>query len=63
MVQATKESVPDHIIFSTKDNLEFFTERVFLNRFTLIDEKNKTRTRYSISDHYGIKTTVTKTDR
>jgi len=63
MVQAKKESVPDHIIFSTKDNLEFFTERVFLNRFTLIDEENKTRTRYSISDHYGIKTIVTKTDR
>ena len=63
MVQAEKESVPDHIIFSTKENLEFLSERVFLNRFTFLDEKNKTRTRYSISDHYGIKMTVTKTDR
>jgi len=63
MVQAEKESVPDHIIFSTKDNLEFFTERIFLNRFTLIDEENKTKTSYSISDHYGIKTVVTKTNR
>ena len=62
MVQAERESVPDHIIFSTKDNLEFFTERVFINSFTLIDEEKKTRTRYSISDHYGIKTIVTKTD-
>lgn len=63
MVQTERESVPDHIIFSTKKNLEFFTERVFLNSFSLIDEEKKTRTRYSISDHYGIKTIVTKTDR
>ena len=63
MVNTDRESVPDHIIFSTKENLEFFTERVFLNRFILLDEENKTKTRYSISDHYGIRTVVTKTDR
>jgi len=63
MSQAKKESVPDHIIFNTKTNLEFFSERVFLNRFTLVDEENKTTKKYSISDHYGIRTVVTKTDR
>lgn len=63
MANTEREAVPDHILFNTKENLEFFTERVFLNQFILINKEEKTKTRFSISDHYGIRTVVTKVNR
>ena len=53
-----QESVPDHIFFLEKKGYEFSTERIFLNEFTEFDDKKMTKTRYSVSDHYGITTVM-----
>lgn len=52
------ESVPDHIFFLEKNGYEFSSSRIFLNEFTEFDDKKMTKTRYSVSDHYGITTTM-----
>jgi len=31
---------------------------VFHNEFLLFNEKEKTKTRYSVSDHYGVRTVM-----
>ena len=53
------ESVPDHIFFMEKNGYEFSSSRIFLNEFTEFNDKEMTKTRYSVSDHYGITTTMT----
>ena len=52
------ESVPDHIFFLEKKGYKFSTGRIFLNTFTDFDKENQTKTRYSVSDRYGITTTM-----
>ena len=56
-----EESVPDHIFFMNQKGYEFSSARIFLNEFTDFDMKNQTKTRYSVSDHYGI-TTIMKVE-
>jgi hypothetical protein len=53
------EAVHDHIFFRNRKGFVFMSERVFHNEFLLFNEKEKTKTRYSISDHYGIRTVMT----
>jgi len=52
------EAVHDHIFFKTKKGFNFYSERAFFNEYLLFNDKEKTKTRYSVSDHYGIKTTM-----
>ncbi len=56
-----KESgyVPDHIFFRERKGFSFLTKRILLNEFVLTDEKAQTKTKFSVSDHYGISTTMT----
>ena len=53
-----EESVPDHIFFMNKKGYEFSSGRIFLNEFTDFDMEHHTKTRYSVSDHYGITTVM-----
>ena len=53
------ESVPDHIFFLNKKGYEFSSSRIFLNEFTEFNTEKQTKTRYSVSDHYGITATMT----
>jgi endonuclease/exonuclease/phosphatase family metal-dependent hydrolase len=55
----THDAVPDHIFFMNKDGYEFSSSRIFLNEFVEFNDKEMTKTRYSVSDHYGITTTMT----
>ncbi len=55
----SSEAVHDHIFFRNRKGFVFMSERVFHNEFLLFNEKEKTKTRYSISDHYGIRTVMT----
>lgn len=52
----TPESVFDHIFFKERKGYNFLSERVFFNEFMYFNEKEKTKSKYSISDHYGLKT-------
>ncbi len=52
------EAVHDHIFFRNKKGFVFMSERVFHNEFLLFNEKEKTKTRYSVSDHYGVRTVM-----
>lgn len=52
------ESVPDHIFFMERKGYEFSSSRIFLNEFTEFNTEKQTKTRYSVSDHYGITTTM-----
>ena len=53
------ESVPDHIFFMERKGYEFSSSRIFLNEFTEFNTEKQTKTRYSVSDHYGITATMT----
>ena len=53
------ESVPDHIFFMERKGYEFSSSRLFLNEFTEFNTEKQTKTRYSVSDHYGVTATMT----
>ncbi|MGI6393174.1 MAG: endonuclease/exonuclease/phosphatase family protein [bacterium] len=53
------EAVHDHIFFKQKKGFIFSSKRVFENEFTLVNEKKKTKTTYSVSNHYGLQTVMT----
>ena len=58
-----QESVPDHIFFLEKKGYEFSSERIFLNEFTDFDMEKQTKSTYSVSDHYGITTTMSLSNK
>ena len=49
-----QESVPNHIFFMERKGYEFSSSRIFLNEFTIFNDKQQTKTRFSVSDRYGI---------
>ena len=53
------ESVPGHIFFMEKKGYGFSSSRVFFNEFTDFNTEKQTKTRYSVSDRYGITTVMT----
>ena len=54
-----EESVPDHIFFMERKGYGFSSSRIFLNEFTELNTEKETKTRYSVSDRYGITVTMT----
>ena len=51
--------VPDHIFFNTSNGYNFTTGRHLIHEFIIVDEKAKTKARYSVSDHYAVSATMT----
>ena len=54
-----QESVPAHIFFMEKKGYGFSSSRIFLNEFTDFNTEKQTKTRYSVSDRYGITAVMT----
>lgn len=52
----SNESVYDHTFFRAKKGYLFSSERIFYNEFLLFNDAKKTKTRCSLSNHYGVKT-------